>query len=56
MAIYRDRSDSPWQVLDDYTFRVLAEFAKYSEAQKYAHDHGQSDMLISHDEYQQIAG
>ncbi len=56
MAIYKNAGDKPWKVLDDYTFRILDEFATYSEAQKYAHDRGQSDMIISRDEYEQIAG
>jgi len=56
MAIYKNKGDRPWQVLDDYTFRVLAEFETYSKAQKYAHEQGQSDMIISPDEYQQIVG
>ena len=56
MAIYKSEGDKPWKVLDDYTFSVLAEFATCREAEKYAHNNGQSDIPISRDEYQQIVG
>lgn len=56
MALYRDSSNSPWQVLDDYTFNVLAEFETYSEAEKYALSHGQGTMIIQWDEYHAIVG
>ncbi len=45
MAIYKSEGDKPWKVLDDYTFSVLAEFATCREAEKYAHNNGQSDIL-----------
>ena len=51
MALYRDDRSKPWQVLDDYTLNVLAEFETMSEAEDYARSHGQSTFVIRYDEY-----
>ena len=53
-ALYRGDKSKPWQVLDDYTLNVLAEFKTCSEAEDYARSHGQSVLIITYNEYHEL--
>ena len=54
MALYRDDISKPWQVLDDHTLNVIAEFQTCSEAEDYARSHGQSILIITYQEYHEL--